>query len=69
MRISARNQIKGVISKITPGAVNTIVAIKAGDIVIQATITNQAVADLALKEGDSAYAIIKASHVMVGIDD
>lgn len=68
MKISARNQLKGVITEITSGAVNSIVAIKTGDATVKASITNDAVSDLGLKVGDEAYAIIKASNVMVGVD-
>jgi molybdopterin-binding protein len=68
MKISARNQLKGVITDIQVGAVNSIVALKVGDDIIKASITNDAVEDLGLKSGDEAYAIIKASNVMIGID-
>jgi len=68
MKISARNQLKGVITDIQVGAVNSIVALKVGDDIIKASITNDAVEDLGLKIGDEAYAIIKASNVMIGID-
>ncbi|MDR2108441.1 MAG: TOBE domain-containing protein [Coriobacteriales bacterium] len=68
MKISARNQLKGVVQNIEAGAVNTIVSIKVGDSVIKASITNAAVADLGLEVGKEAYAIIKASSVMVGVE-
>ena len=68
MKISARNQLKGVITEVKAGAVNSIVVLKVGDATIKASITNEAVEELGLKVGDEAYAIIKASDVMVGID-
>ncbi|MDR1358247.1 MAG: TOBE domain-containing protein [Coriobacteriales bacterium] len=68
MKISARNQLKGVITDIQTGAVNSIVAIQVGDYSIKSSITNEAVADLGLKVGEQAYAIVKASNVMVGVD-
>jgi molybdopterin-binding protein len=68
MKISARNQIKGVIDSIQTGAVTSIVSIKVGDITIKSSITNDAAADLGLKVGDEAYAIIKASNVIIGVD-
>jgi molybdopterin-binding protein len=40
-----------------------------GPIVITASITNEAVDELKLKQGQTAYAVIKASDVMVGIDE
>ncbi|MDR2672769.1 MAG: TOBE domain-containing protein [Coriobacteriales bacterium] len=68
MKISARNQIKGTITSIETGAVTSIVAIDIGTAVIKSSITNDAVADLGLKVGDAAYAIVKASNVIVGVD-
>ena len=68
MKISARNQLKGVVVDIQTGAINSLVVLKVGDAEIKASITNDAVEDLGLKTGDEAYAIIKASNVMVGVD-
>jgi molybdopterin-binding protein len=67
MKISARNQLKGKIVAVTAGATTSHVGIDIGQgTVITASITNKAVADLGLKVGDDAWAIIKASEVMVG---
>lgn len=69
MRLSARNIIKGRVLKVTRGATTAHVKIAiAGGTVITASITNEAVRDLRLRRGDSAYAVIKASDVMVGKD-
>ena len=69
MKVSARNVLAGTISKITKGAVNAEVALTlTGGTPLIAVVTNGAVENLALKEGGSAYAIIKASSVMVGSD-
>ena len=69
MKVSARNVLAGTITKITKGAVNSEVALSlTGGTPLIAIITNGAVENLALKEGVSAYAIIKASSVMVGSD-
>lgn len=68
MQLSARNQFKGKVVEITKGAVNSIVKIDIGGNVISSSITNEAVEQLKLQEGKEAYAIIKASNVMVGID-
>ncbi|WP_130730497.1 molybdopterin-binding protein [Komagataeibacter xylinus] len=67
MKISARNQIAGTISGITKGATTSHVTIDVGGNTITASITNEAVADLNLKVGEKATAIIKASDVMVGV--
>ncbi len=69
MRLSARNIIKGKILEVTRGATTAHVRIDVGGgTVITSSITNEAVDALALKVGDEAYAVIKASDVMVGKD-
>ena len=69
MKVSARNTLPGIIRKIERGAVNAEVAIEvAPGITIVSIITLDAVENLALKEGGKAYAVIKASSVMVGVD-
>lgn len=69
MRISARNQLKGRIIEIQPGAVNAVVVLDiGGGNRISSSITMESVKNLDLKIGDEAYAIIKASSVMIGID-
>ncbi len=67
MKLSARNQLKGKVVEVTKGATTSHVRIDVGQgTVITASITNEAVADLGLKKGDDAWAIIKASNVMIG---
>jgi molybdopterin-binding protein len=69
MKLSARNILKGKIVKITKGAVNSEVVIELpGGTQLVSIITNTSVDSLALKEGKDAYAVIKASNVMVGVD-
>lgn len=69
MKISARNQIKGTIVEVTKGATTSHVRIDIGNgAIVTASITNQAVDELGLAVGGSAYAIIKASDVMIGVD-
>jgi molybdate transport system regulatory protein len=67
MKISARNQLAGTVAKVTKGAVNAEVALtlKGGETVI-AIITNSSVDSLGLAVGKTAFAIVKASEVMVG---
>ena len=70
MKLSARNQLKGKIININQGAVNSIVSIDiGGGNIITATISCAAVEELGLKVGSDAYAVIKATNVMVGIDE
>jgi molybdopterin-binding protein len=68
MRISARNRLKGKVTEVTKGATTAHVKIDVGGTVVTAAITNQSVDELGLKVGDEAYAIVKASDVMVGKD-
>lgn len=69
MKLSARNIIKGKVVKIVRGAVNSEVIIELpGGTPLVSIITNTSVDTLGLKEGKEAYAIIKASNVMVGVD-
>ena len=70
MKLSARNQLKGEVVSIEEGAVNAIVGIKIkGGEIITATISMGSVRNLGLKVGKEAYAVIKATSVMVGIDE
>ena len=69
MRLSARNIIKGKIQSVKLGATTAHVRIAIGkDVVVTASITNEAVRELRLRRGDIVYAVIKASDVMVGKD-
>jgi len=70
MKISARNVFKGKVVKVTKGAVNTLVVIEiAKGIQITSIITGNAVKELKLAKGKPAYAVIKASSVMIGVDE
>ena len=66
MKISARNQLKGTVKSIETGSVNAIVHIDIGNgNVISSTISIDAVKELGLAVGKEAYAIIKATSVML----
>jgi molybdopterin-binding protein len=69
MKISARNRLKGKIVEITLGATTAHVRIDVSGSIITASITNEAVAELALAVGHEAYAVVKASDVMVAVDE
>ncbi|MBQ8238054.1 MAG: TOBE domain-containing protein [Oscillospiraceae bacterium] len=70
MKISARNQFKGTVLEIISGAVNGIVKIDiGGGNVMSATISMGAIEELGLKIGGEAYAVVKATSVMVAVDD
>lgn len=69
MKLSARNKLAGTVVGIDKGAVNATVQIDLGGaVVVTAMITNASVEDLGLEVGKTAYAIVKASDVMVGAD-
>jgi molybdopterin-binding protein len=69
MKISARNMFKGKIRQVTRGAVNSEITIELpGGIEVVSIITNASAENLGLKEGKEAYAVIKASNVMVAVD-
>ena len=67
MRLSARNVFPGRVLEVRRGQTPATVKIDVGSgMVITASITNEAVDDLALKPGDTASAVIKATEVIVG---
>jgi molybdopterin-binding protein len=69
MKLSARNVFKGKVVQVTKGQTTAHVKIEiAAGTVVTASITNDAVDELQLKNGDAAYAVIKASDVMVARD-
>ena len=68
MKLSARNQLKGKIIEVKKGATTTHVRMDIGGQTITASITNESAEELKLATGKTAYAIIKASSVMVGVD-
>lgn len=69
MRISARNVLKGKITNITSGAINSEIVIKtASGEEIVSVITKESVDSLELSVGKEVYAVIKASNVMVAVE-
>jgi molybdopterin-binding protein len=68
VKISARNRLKGKIVEVKKGATTAHVRLDVNGTIVTASITNEAVDELKLKVGETAYAVIKASDVMVGLD-
>jgi molybdopterin-binding protein len=69
MKLSARNVLKGKIVKILKGAVNSEVVLELSDGgQVVSIITNESVKSLGLKKNVEAYAVIKASNVMIAVD-
>lgn len=69
MKLSARNQLSGRVVEVHKGQTTAHVRIDIGGAVVTASITNEAVDDLALAAGQDVVAIIKASDVIVGKPD
>ncbi|HPE57307.1 MAG TPA: molybdopterin-binding protein [Bacteroidales bacterium] len=69
MKISARNQLKGIVKKVNEGSVNTEVVIElAPGVEITSIITKTSAESLDIKVGKQVYAVVKASNVMVGVE-
>ena len=69
MKLSARNVLPGTVIEVVKGATTAHVRLRlSGGEVVTAAVTNEAVEELGLREGGQAYAVIKASDVMVGTD-
>jgi len=68
VKFSARNQLAGTVESVSKGAVNSEVTIKlTGGTLVYAVVTNEAVLELGLKPGVPASALIKASHIVLGV--
>lgn len=69
MKLSARNVLKGKVKSVQPGAVNDEVVMElAGGLEIVSVITKNSAEHLGLAPGKDAYAVIKASNVMIATD-
>jgi molybdopterin-binding protein len=68
VKISARNRLQGKIIDVKKGATTAHIRIDVGGQIVTAAITNESAEELGLTAGQTAYAVIKASDVMVGID-
>jgi molybdopterin-binding protein len=69
MKLSARNILKGKVTKVIPGAVNSEVILELpGGAQVVSIITKESAENLGLAVGKTAYAVIKASSVMIAVD-
>lgn len=69
MQLSARNQLKGTVTKVEHGAVNSEVTIElGGGIEVVSIITKQSAEQLEVSVGKAVFAVIKASDVMIATD-
>ena len=69
MKLSARNQFPGTVTKVNEGAVNGIVTIDVNGTPVTSTISMAAIRELGLEPGKKAYAVVKATEVMVGLGE
>jgi molybdopterin-binding protein len=69
MKLSARNTLKGKVSKVDIGAVNAEITVElAGGAEVVSIITKESAQTMGLEEGLEVYAVIKATNVMIGVD-
>lgn len=69
-RVSARNQLRGIVTAISAGSVNgEVKLLLPGGRILTAIVTNEALHELGLVEGAACSALIKASHVLIGVND
>ncbi len=68
MKLSARNQLAGKVVSVKEGAVNAEVVLDVGGVTVTSIITMESVHSLGLAAGRKAYAVIKASDVLVAVD-
>ena len=70
MKTSARNALRGVVSHVTDGAVNAEVTLKIAEgVEVVAVVTRHSVAELELKPGKPAIALIKSSFVTLAVGE
>ena len=70
MKVSARNQLLGVVCEIRKGITTAVVKIEVRNpAILTATITLEALEELDLKVGQESYALVKASDIIVGVAD
>jgi len=69
MRLSTRNQLTGTVTAITEGSVNAAVTVAVGDQVVTSSITLEGLRELGLAEGSPVTVLVKASDVMLAVED
>ena len=68
MKISARNQLKGVVAEVSLGVVTARVSVRVGENVIDSVITRQSVAELGIAAGSEVTVVIKSTEVMLMVE-
>jgi molybdopterin-binding protein len=65
MKLSARNQLPGVVEQVHLGEIMARIVVKVGENVIESVITRQSAEELELKEGDVVHVVVKSTEVMI----
>ena len=69
MKISARNVFRGTVKSVKKGPISSVITLAiAPGVEVVSSITSDSATSLKLKKGQTAYAIIKASSVLIGTD-
>ncbi len=68
MKLSARNQLRGIVETVDLGVVTAKVSVRLGDNLIESVITRQSVEEMDIKIGDSITAVIKSTEVLLMTD-
>jgi molybdopterin-binding protein len=68
MKISARNQLQGIVEEVNLGVVTASVTIRVGENLIESVITRQSVEEMGIKTGDTVTALIKATEVLLMVE-
>jgi molybdopterin-binding protein len=68
MKISARNQLRGMVESIQLGVVTAKVSVRVGENLIESVITRQSVEDLKIEVGQELTAVIKSTEIMLMVD-
>lgn len=64
-KISARNQLRGIVEDVVLGTVTAKVTVRVGDNLVESVITRDSVEEMGIKKGDSVVALIKSTEVMI----
>ena len=65
MALSARNQLRGVVTEIQLGSIMALVAVRVGENEVESVITRKSAEELSLKVGDTVLVVIKSTEVMI----
>ena len=65
MKLSARNQLPGIVEEVHLGEIMARIVVKVGEHVMESVITRQSAEELGLKQGDSVQVVVKSTEVMI----